>query len=155
MDELHKCSNRKCGWIGLGSQLRRVRVSAVSSENHCPRCDCDSFYNVKPGETEKPKTGAQLITIERERQLKVLGWSPDHDDEHTNHELAKAAESYLAAVTSPDEESAGNGKQRPAADWPWADRHWKPSDNPIRNLVKAGALIAAEIDRLQREAARK
>jgi hypothetical protein len=34
--------------------------------------------------------------------------------------------------------------------WPWDEKWWKPSTNPIRNLVKAGALIAAEIDRLQR-----
>jgi hypothetical protein len=34
--------------------------------------------------------------------------------------------------------------------WPWDPSWWKPSPDPIRNLVKAGALIAAEIDRLQR-----
>jgi hypothetical protein len=33
--------------------------------------------------------------------------------------------------------------------WPWDMKWWKPSDDPIKNLVKAGALIAAEIDRLQ------
>ena len=32
--------------------------------------------------------------------------------------------------------------------WPWGQAWWKPSTDPIRNLVKAGALIAAEIDRL-------
>lgn len=36
--------------------------------------------------------------------------------------------------------------------WPWAVRWWKPKD-PIRDLVRAGALIAAEIDRLQRKGA--
>ena len=36
--------------------------------------------------------------------------------------------------------------------WPWSDKWWKPSDDPVRNLVKAGALLAAEIDRLQRGA---
>jgi hypothetical protein len=35
-------------------------------------------------------------------------------------------------------------------DWPW-DLSWlKPSPDPKHNLVKAGALIAAEIDRLNR-----
>jgi hypothetical protein len=33
--------------------------------------------------------------------------------------------------------------------WPWDQKWWKPSDDPVKNLVKAGALIAAEIDRLQ------
>jgi hypothetical protein len=32
--------------------------------------------------------------------------------------------------------------------WPWSFEWWKPKDR-IRNLVRAGALIAAEIDRLQ------
>lgn len=36
------------------------------------------------------------------------------------------------------------------AAWPWDENWWKPSLDPIRNLVKAGALLAAEIDRLQR-----
>jgi len=35
--------------------------------------------------------------------------------------------------------------------WPWGSEWWKPSKDPIRDLVKAGALIAAEIDRLQKE----
>lgn len=34
--------------------------------------------------------------------------------------------------------------------WPFNRKEWKPSSDPIRNLVKAGALIAAEIDRLHR-----
>ena len=53
------------------------------------------------------------------------------------------------AVASPDEEGDENGKVRPCWDWPWAKKWWKPSDDPVRNLVKAGALIAAEIDRLE------
>ena len=38
--------------------------------------------------------------------------------------------------------------------WPWDDEWWKPTpDDRIRELVKAGALIAAEIDRLLRDTA--
>jgi len=33
--------------------------------------------------------------------------------------------------------------------WPWAQTAFKPSGDPVRNLEKAGALIAAEIDRTQ------
>lgn len=34
--------------------------------------------------------------------------------------------------------------------WPWDRKWWKPSqDDQVKNLIKAGALIAAEIDRLQ------
>jgi len=91
-----------------------------------------------------------LITEERARQIAQEGWTPAHDDKHTDSELAKAAESYLVAVTTPDEEGDENGKVRPAWDWPWDKHWWKPSPDPVRNLVKAAALIAAEIDRINR-----
>ena len=39
----------------------------------------------------------------------------------------------------------------PNPQWPFEDAAWKPSHDPVKNLVKAGALIAAEIDRLQRQ----
>jgi len=106
--------------------------------------------------TYQPETlnGVQLIAAERTRQVADEGWSPEHDDKHALGELGMAAESYLAAVTTPDEEGDENGKARPAWDWPWDKNWWKPSPDPIRNLVKAGALIAAEIDRLQRAKAK-
>jgi hypothetical protein len=40
------------------------------------------------------------------------------------------------------------------ANWPWEGEWWKPSTDPVRNLVKAGALIASEIDRLKWRAKR-
>lgn len=95
-------------------------------------------------------SGVELINTERQRQVTQEGWSSAHDDGHRKHELALAAMSYTAAVAAPDEEGDENGKVRPCWDWPWAKKWWKPSSDPVRNLVKAGALIAAEIDRLQR-----
>jgi hypothetical protein len=38
----------------------------------------------------------------------------------------------------------------PADLWPLDPNLWKPSDDPIRNLEKAAAMLAAEIDRLIR-----
>lgn len=96
------------------------------------------------------KSGVKLIAEERKRQMAIEGWTPDHDDKHRKFEMTLAAVSYANAVASPDEEGDENGKVRPCYDWPWAKKWWKPSDDPIRNLTKAGALIAAEIDRLQR-----
>ena len=43
--------------------------------------------------------------------------------------------------------------EEPPDSWPWALGWWKPGTDPIRNLEKAGALIAAEIDRLLRKRA--
>lgn len=83
--------------------------------------------------------------------MKKEGWTPGHDDLHRKFQLTKAALSYALAVCSPDLWSVARGfMQAPAWDWPWSKKWWKPSEDPVRNLVKAGALIAAEIDRLQR-----
>lgn len=96
--------------------------------------------------------GAELIAAERKRQIEVEGWSPDHDDEHPDAALVCAALSY-GEVAAEQINPHFPGEDRPwhtRTDWPWDGGWWKPSDDPIRNLVKAGALIAAEIDRLQR-----
>jgi hypothetical protein len=89
------------------------------------------------------KTGTELIEEERARQISQEGWTPEHDATHNFGELRRAAAAYALAA------KAGQDALIPVS-WPWSQRWWKPSDDPVRNLVKAGALIAAEIDRLQR-----
>lgn len=93
------------------------------------------------------KTGIQLINEERERQITREGWTQEHDNNHKNAELAAAARCYvghaLGLVYGMDRQTY------PPQQWPWESEWWKPSAEPIRDLVKAGALIAAEIDRLQ------
>lgn len=81
-----------------------------------------------------PVKGTTAITAERMRQVAVEGWTPEHDAAHAKGELARAAACYALG-------------KRPPGLWPWEDKWWKPSDQK-RNLEKAGALIAAEIDRL-------
>jgi len=91
------------------------------------------------------KAGADLIAAERQRQIDAEGWTPEHDSEHTGDPapLVQAAHCYLS---SPSFRTEG----RPPFAWPWDARFWKPTpDDRVRELVKAGALIAAEIDRLQ------
>lgn len=87
--------------------------------------------------------GIERIAAERERQVTAEGWTPAHDDAHRLHELLDAARCYINQVIV-DEPA------NPRPFWPWALKGWKPSADPIRNLEKAGALIAAEIDRLLR-----
>jgi hypothetical protein len=89
--------------------------------------------------------GVQAIATERLRQVAVEGWSPEHDDEHIHGEIAAAAAAYTM-VSDPD--GAGD-----CADewWPWDSESWKPSVDPLRNLARAGALIAAEYDRIARQ----
>lgn len=101
------------------------------------------------------ETGIELIRRERERQISQEGYEPEHDDHHASGELNDAAICYAKAAAK---HARGEGLEYlqeavPAGmfPWPWEDQWWKPSPDPIRNLVKAGALIAAEIDRLQRQ----
>lgn len=90
-------------------------------------------------------TGAELIAAERQRQIEQEGWTPEHDDKHATGALKKAAYAYLAYGECPRYPTGS-----PPACWPWSAEWWKPSYDPARNLVKVGALIAAEIDRLKR-----
>ncbi|MFV0587517.1 hypothetical protein [Bacteroides reticulotermitis] len=90
------------------------------------------------------KTGIELIADERNRQIEVEGWTLAHDNEHAIGELANAASCYAMI---PDLRPSS----LPPAHWPWLD-WWKPTPSDrIKELAKAGALIAAEIDRLQRK----
>jgi hypothetical protein len=88
--------------------------------------------------------GAELIATERARQISEEGWTPEHDDRHTRGELAEAAGVYAMPY---------NGSWK-ATNWPWereGQRFDSSSDEGrIRELARAGALVAAEIDRLQR-----
>ena len=90
-------------------------------------------------------TGAERIAAERQRQIDREGWTPEHDDEHTGMELTYAARCYAEVAAW----AAGPGIG-PSREWPFDNESWKPSGDRIRDLERAGALIAAEIDRLQR-----
>lgn len=95
---------------------------------------------------------AQDVLTERLRQIEGEGWTPEHDDQHTQGQLAGAAGCYAFGSAL-----AGAGDpivKRPYHLWPWAAEWWKPT-NQRRMLVKAGALILAEIERLDRAAKRE
>lgn len=93
------------------------------------------------------KDGAQRILEERKRQIRREGFTEQHDDqEHHKRELLTAALCYAQNVYNKRPAS----KFVPGA-WPWDVDEYKPTpDDPVKQLVKAGALIAAEIDRLLR-----
>ena len=108
---------------------------------------------------------AEDVLAERRRQVEVEGWTTERDDKiHPRGELARAAACYALesagvlrgkTVTTPSDVEYSRGASysfRPSY-WPWCVSWWKPS-NRRRNLVKAGALILAEIERLDRAAAR-
>jgi len=111
----------------------------------------------------KAATGVELIAAERQRQIDAEGWTPEHDDEHTLGEMAAAGACYALLGTRWRDSAVLGAPLVRSILWPWDDEWFKPTDYPeppytpdvhidrhVRDLTKAGALIAAEIDRLQR-----
>ncbi len=118
-------------------------------------------------ETAAPSALAD-IAAERQRQIDAEGWTVEHDDEHSDGSLALAAACYaegpsgrsrVAKITG--DVSGGRGdtpvwgvrKVLVPVMWPqtWCPSWWKPKDRR-QDLVRAGALIVAEIERLDRRA---
>ena len=114
-------------------------------------------------------SGAELIAFERKRQVEAEGWTPEHDDEHCNGEMALAAACYATPIPIQAEMAVetpcgcrsvdecyhnwlGPSGREWKDPWPW-DEKWdkRGKHERLRQLVIAGALIAAEIDRLQRK----
>ncbi len=114
--------------------------------------------------------GAERIAAERRRQVEEEGYSAEHDDEHDSGQLASAAVCYATPrrLYEKEDHATGTSFDDP---WPWEDRsdaRWgkgedarNPGNVPpdpktytaaerVDLLVKAGALVAAEIDRLLR-----
>lgn len=94
-----------------------------------------------------PWDGIGRIGEERRAQWLREGYDHEQDDTYTEGQLAAAAACYLAhASIGTDPEVRVSPEAIRANVWPWPSDTFKPT-TPIRDLVKAGALIAAEIDR--------
>lgn len=93
------------------------------------------------------------IMSERLRQIHMEGWEPEHDDTYDGGELAGAAACYARHVSARGwvyaENPAAYQDEDVPGDWPWAEEWWKPT-SPYRDLEKAGALILAEMERINR-----
>lgn len=95
---------------------------------------------------------ARDVLAERRRQVDAECWTPQHDDEHDAGELAGAGAAYAAHASDAlhpysQGDAFRDGTIPPG--WCWEPAAWKPS-TARRNLVKAGALILAEIERIDR-----
>lgn len=108
-------------------------------------------------------TGAEYILEERKRQIEEEGWTAEHDDEYTEGQLVDAACCYALFSASGYMKGLREIRRRhfdrflKILDiyWPWDRKWWKPSctddiNGRILECIKAGALMAAEIDRLKR-----
>lgn len=118
------------GWPGEGIRVWKAMLSAAPK----PASGDD--------EVERSRALAD-ITVERRRQIEAEGWTPEHDDQHADGghgghpALPQAAACYAL------------GEQ---VRWPWAEEWWKPGPTRRRDLIKAAALLVAEIERLDRAA---
>ena len=83
------------------------------------------------------------VMLERQRQIDVEGFTPEHDDHHRQPcDLALAASAYAINTVYP--------MDNPSWWWPWKRQWWKPKDER-RDLVRAAALLVARIEQIDRE----
>jgi hypothetical protein len=130
-------------------------------------------HGIRGVEMSKVLNGVLRIAKERDRQIAKEGWTAEHDDEHEDGELALVAALYATPIKLYHGEFHGPNEMRFKDPWPntwahiWDKRPYYatsgfirenkslPIGRRIRQLEKAGALIAAEIDRLQRVASKR
>lgn len=122
------------------AETEQIRLEALKYEKICNDFREDA-YNQLCRITSIP--GVAFIAVERRRQIEEEGWTPEHDDQQANGEMALAAACYaeFSAAVDRDQQLRDRDKY-----WPWEKAWWKPK-TPMRDLIRAGALIAAEIDR--------
>lgn len=93
------------------------------------------------------KSPLEMIAAERQAQL-AMGYDAAHDDQHAAGELAAAAACFTLGSTEVRSlEQTGEVTTLWPAEWP---TEILAANTRMRQLVVAGALIAAEIERLQR-----
>jgi hypothetical protein len=94
-----------------------------------------------------PANGIGAFARERMRQVNVEGFTAEHDDaQHARGDMVDAALCYIYAAINIGHPAF----VEPPKEWPWQKEWWKPSEDRQRNLEKAGAILAAEWDRIQR-----
>lgn len=143
-EEVERVASQLNNWLidDTGDPLSLER-SAIKEEAAflLRRLDRDLARVTSERDAAVKDAAARDVLAERLRQISVECFNAPHDDEHWSEELAFAAACYA---------TADEGDEPPAV-WPWESQWWKPKDRR-RNLVRAGALILAEIERLDRAA---
>lgn len=89
------------------------------------------------------RSAACDVLAERRRQEEQEGWTTDSDDRRRRGELTVAGACYAALARAYPIQGS------PPPSWPWSPDWWKPKDDRS-NLVRAAALIIAEIERIDR-----
>ncbi|OZI59905.1 hypothetical protein [Bordetella genomosp. 11] len=133
-----------CGGEQIGDELRAMN-EARRRKSAAITLVCKALSRQPSAAASAELTpAARDVLAERQRQISVEGWHAAEDDNHEDGQMAAAAACYAMFTQA---YPPGD----PVQYWPWDKSWWKPS-TPRRNLVKAGALILAEIERLDRAA---
>lgn len=149
--ELNLAGDSGIDWRGMLAILIEIYDDALNNspdDRVFPRALWGQQINEARSLLADPSTGstnsltdaARDVLAERERQVTAEGWTPEHDSKYRDNELPRAAACYALAFDI---------RFSDLHVWPWERSWWKPTDKR-RNLVKAAALILAEIERLDR-----
>lgn len=114
---------------------------------------------VADGAIDEPElAGLEEIKRERLRQIQHLGYTNQTDAQWTQGQLLSAAATYLEAARIQEMFGDDPDATQQAAivqqldevvekTWPWEETRPNLQQGPIQNIIKAGAMIAAELDR--------
>ena len=109
------------------------------------------------------KSGVELIAEERQRHL-AKGYDAEHDEFESAFQLSGAAAMFIAEAMNKNfkdhthYDDKGNcsrfqlrkiDTRKWNEEWPWSDHDGREKADIKTCLIKAGSLIAAELDRLQ------
>lgn len=94
------------------------------------------------------------VLAERSRQVLEEGWDAAHDDSHGEGNMAVAAACYALVGTGADHYLSRGVAATLWGYTGWAEGWFKPK-TIRRNLVRAAALMIAEIERIDRAEARR
>ncbi len=132
---------------GARNQLNIKRISEQPYDESKLHSAIAAMLAAAPGK-EVPQAWID-VQEERRRQITAEGWTPEHDDEHADGQMAQAAGCYALHAGGIGTDWPDGRQNGSALFWPWDKDSWKPT-TPRRDLVKACALALAEIERLDR-----
>ena len=152
----HDWEQKPAGRVATCLPICWTHRHGVLSDGHID-LSVATVTQAKPEQAAHPTQAAIDVLAERQRQIRAEGWTLEHDDEHSNGELSRAAASYALEAASQLSNHFGVASElavMAVKQWPWVKGSQKPSTER-RNLIKAGALILAEIERMDRAASPK
>jgi len=154
------------GYMDIGTDLTDEELDTIPKGRHMlgivGTYGIEGYVPAQPA----PKQGAvemnELtqaaldVLAERRRQIEAEGWTPEHDDEHVNDEIAAMAALYAMPEGARDWDASSTGYGDTLQQAMVPSGWYMPTFRDRRNqLIKAGALILAEIERLDRMATAK